>query len=385
MGGIAVTGLAIALAANQGHAQVKFAQDAVPGPGSGAATLRMPWEASPQTTPGAANVATPAFLNPTGGFKPIPPYQEAPDPNKDILVTAAQGPWLICVNWYEGAEAPQMARKMAMDLRENYKLPAYVFNRGADERRKEYERVKKLIEQQRAFLIEKNLPLNAPLRIKTRHIEEQCAILVGNYPDADAARAALNQIRTLKPPDPSRVSLATIFKGETDSTGKITKGEHAYVNPFTTAFVVHNPLLKVDRPEEWQQQDMAFLKKLNQNEEFSLLKCSKPYTILVKEFLLPAVLQSSVKSTSAGSNFLAKIGLGNKTNNSENAALNAHNMAVLFRSKVDLTAYVLHTRYSSIVTVGGFDGPDDPSLRATQEMLTTRLKIPQAAPIQVPR
>ena len=44
------------------------------------------------------------------------------------------------------------------------------------------------------------------------------------------------------------------------------------------------------------------------------------------------------------------------------AATSAHNLAELLR-KAKLDAYVLHTKYTSIVCVGGYDTVDDPALR----------------------
>jgi hypothetical protein len=386
--GLSLSTVGLMMLTGDGRAQMKTGTDSSPGAAAPSATLKVPWLESSSTT-----ATTPAAVGQNPGaadlFKAIPPYQEPPDPNKDIHVTAAQGPWMICVHWYSGPDAHQMARKMVMELRSNpaYQLQAFVFNRGAEERRKEYERVKALVEKQREFFLKNNLTSNAPLRYKVQHIEDQCAILVGNYPDPDTARRDLDRIRRLKPPDPKRVDLATIFKAEPDAAGKLTKGEHVFINPFEGAFVVHNPLLKLERPAEWKQEEAAFLRKINQNEEFSLLACKKPYTLMVKQFLLPTAMQSSVSSreanSSPGSRFLQKIGLASSSG-SDNAALNAHNMAKLFR-QFQLDGYALHTRYSSIVTVGGFDSRDDPNLTATQEMLVNRFKIPQAVPIEVPR
>ena len=36
---------------------------------------------------------------------------------------------------------------------------------------------------------------------------------------------------------------------------------------------------------------------------------------------------------------------------------------------LNLEAFVLHTRYASIVTIGQFDSPDDPALQATRRLL----------------
>jgi len=390
-GGFVLTGLAIFLMAEAGRAQVKTGQGPAPGPGTEPATLKVPWlESSPKggASPSSGTGLPSYFENRSAaGSRSFPPYQEAPDPNKDILVTPNQGPWMICVAAYMGPEAHDMARKMVMELSNNptYKLPAYVFNRGADERKKEYERVKAIVEKQHEFLATNNLPANTPLRVKVRHIEEQCAVLVGNYKTPEEAKRALDQIRKVKPPPPEiwakRIDLATVFRAKVDQNGKVIPGESelAYVNPFTNAFVAHNPALKVERPADWQKEDMEVLRKLNRNEEFSLLQCKKPYTLLVKHFYTPTVLQSQ----SAGGKFLETIGLGGKSA-TDNAALNAHNLAGVFR-KMQLDGFAMHTRYASIVTVGAFDSLEDPTLKSTQELLLNRLKIPQVSPIPVPR
>ena len=38
---------------------------------------------------------------------------------------------------------------------------------------------------------------------------------------------------------------------------------------------------------------------------------------------------------------------------------------------LNLEAFVLHTRSASLVTVGQFDGPDDPALHATKRILAS--------------
>ena len=70
----------------------------------------------------------------------------------------------------------------------------------------------------------------------------------------------------------------------------------------------------------------------------------------------------------------------------------AHKMTVALRAK-GYEAYEFHDRYASIVTVGSYDRPDDPRLRAMQQTLTTRLRplqaqvqlFPQPLPMPVPR
>lgn len=305
-----------------------------------------------------------------------------PDINQDILVTDKQGPWMIFVHWYIGPKAPEMARQMVMELRNHYRLQAFVFNHGAEEKRKEDARVKAIIEKQRQFLVEKNLPLNTPLRVKRVPFEEQCAVLIGDFPDDAAARRGLSDIRRLKPPDPNRVSLAKIYEGEIDEKtgkGKITREE--FDNPFNRAYAIQNPLLKKERSQDTQESDLAAMRLLNRGEDYSLFNCAKPYTLVIKQFTTPNVTQPR----SGSGSFLAALGLNKSGDGLDNAALNAHNLAELMRKSFQLEAYVLHTRHSSIVSIGGFDGIADPRMRSTQEMLVNRLKVPSALPMPVPR
>src|SRR5437870_6099216 len=61
------------------------------------------------------------------------------DPSRDYAVTPDVGPWMICVHAYTGPQAGQLTHDFVIELRRTYKLPAYAFNHGADERRKQQE------------------------------------------------------------------------------------------------------------------------------------------------------------------------------------------------------------------------------------------------------
>src|SRR5438128_3408510 len=110
--GLLISGLAIGLGISQSHAQLPG------GSGAPSAVLKQSWETSPAKPPGPAAPmqspyaqslfdsplgATPAapypatgLVNPAGEFRP-PPFQEKPDPNADIAVSSAQGPWMIFI------------------------------------------------------------------------------------------------------------------------------------------------------------------------------------------------------------------------------------------------------------------------------------------------
>jgi hypothetical protein len=319
------------------------------------------------------------------------------DINRDIQVTPAQGKWMVCVASYTGADAPQKARELVTVLRgPKFNLAAYVFNYGAEERRKELERKKAQIEQQRKWLEQIKAPegteIGGRIVVRTRRIEEQCAVLVGGYTDMDNARRALEQIRNLvqtrnlKPADFGNVTLNWMIVLDKEEKS----GEKKPMNPFKAAFVVHNPAIPMERPAEASKLDVGLLRTLNSGESFSLLSCRKPLTLVVAQYWLPSPLEQRGK----GDSFLGKIGLGNKSKNElDPAAIPAHNLAEWLR-KGNIESYVLHTKNASIVTVGSYDSLQDPRLATMKERWANMSRnpqyqmlnlFPQAVPMEVPR
>src|SRR5207253_10121 len=124
------------------------------------AVLRSPFDepAPPRPIPAAgaaplapvakASAATPDYLKSIfSDAMPVDPADpnarralntdDIPDINRDLQITPAAGPWLILVISYPGKDGPAQARKMCLELRNKNRAPAYVFVKGAEERRKE--------------------------------------------------------------------------------------------------------------------------------------------------------------------------------------------------------------------------------------------------------
>ena len=378
---LATAGLAMLVPAgmiivNQGQAQV--------GPENQPATLRTWMDQNPapaNSTAGAFSPGMPAFA---GGRPQLPDFQPKPDPNQDLFVTPAQGPWHICGTCYSGPTSPQLAREMVMELRGRYKLSAFVFSKGDEARREEFQRVKKVIEEHHKFCLENKLTLDPHWKVKTRHIDDEYAILVGSYKDADAARRDLDNIRKLdyRSLNSKLCPVGLVPEIDNPEPFKIDKKKNVdtrSLSPFTGAFVVHNPTIKQERPADWDKVDMAALKNLNCAENYSLLNCKKPYTLVVKEFLLPA----ETRSTSG--TIFGKINPFAHKSDIDVPGQNAHNLADLLHKTAHLDAFVLHTKYASMVTVGAFDSLEDPAMRSTQEMLKNQFRIPLPLPMAVPR
>ena len=129
---------------------------------------------------------------------------------------------------------------------------------------------------------------------------------------------------------------------------------------------------------------MAVLRKLNANMPYDLFKCPKPFTLAVKEFQLGTIVQTNPATG------MENFGFGVRSNERvDGAEVSAHSLAALL-TKARLKAYVLHTKFSSIVTVGEFESINDPELSSMQTLLKTRLRLddlqmlPTPLPMQVP-
>jgi hypothetical protein len=280
------------------------------------------------------------------------------DPSKDNQVSPAAGNWLVCVASFSGDHAEELAREMALVIRRDYHLPAYCLDRGKAER-----------EKQRAEL-EKMRQLCPEGRFKHCRIEEQVAVLVGGYKDMAEARRALDGIRTLQPPPDKFCVMGERVQSTVEKGSKGVNVEQVRINPFATAFVAHNPT--VPHEQDNAAQELEFLKKLNAGESLSLLNNKKPWTLLVKEFHGIGMIQPA----SSSSKVLDFFGLGDKRGEHLTAAgVNAQKFAEVLQKmkehkELPFDAYVLHTRTSSLVAVGGYDSPDDPQMARDRALLS---------------
>jgi hypothetical protein len=303
------------------------------------------------------------------------------DPNNEYTITPQAGAWMIIVQSYSGDPARENAHKLVIELRTKYDLPAYTFNHGKEERAKQDEEMKRRRDQQEEFLKQRGLVADMPFRMKHVRIEDQYAVLVGGYKDMDAARRALDHIRKLPPPAKELMDYACMGSLKQDKDNHI---EGAYLNPFLRAFVVPNPTVPVDKPKE---QADPMLKEMNSDESYSLFKCPKAWTLAVKEFYGDTkVVQKSVPTQ-----MLEKL-LGKGGPDGLNAgAMQAHEIAKVLRSHMNMDAYVLHTRHGSIVTVGAYDSKDDPRLLQNQRLLANLQMgpvikfFPVPLPMEVPK
>jgi hypothetical protein len=323
----------------------------------------------------------------------VPAFAQSPTPA--VAPTTAHawyvrpdiGGWMVCVKSYTGPHAKAAAEELAKEIRETHKAPAYLFERGSEEKRKqdEYiakERAKQIAAQQEFLKTADKLRdeaalkgmefLETPTRVripKLKTVEEQWAVLIGGWPDDVTARQALTTIRTWpSPKNPNLMDSGMVMRKGAD--GK-SQGETTYFNPYAAAHVVPNPVAaKVETAESAETLKALF--RLNEKETLSTLHVAKPYTLVVKSFH-PA--RKGLMDKDGEKSVVQKLFGGGGPDGREMQAC-ANQAAELCKALRNPSfkprpydAAVLHTFYGSIVTVGGFDSLEDPALLDTARQL----------------
>lgn len=340
---------------------------------------------TPTATPRMPDYARREPLQPfptTISAQPLPPHPWA--------VKAEHGEWMISVKSFGGPESRVLAEKLAKIIRDEHKVASYLFERNAAERAAELAKIDAI----RQAEIARNAPLLAAMEQAKKEAEargdvyiettpklkipkpvmeapEQWAVLIGGFPTSEAARKALTVVRELKAPtDLTLLDRTSIGGEETNQSGKTEfKMSWNYINPYKMAMVVPNPAAAKASLEEKYKLE-PFIVKINADVPNSLLKVKKPWTLIVRNFSSP--MKMAGKDGGDGNVFDKIKNLGTKTF-LDVTAEEAERLADALRhpdmKPHPFEAYVLHHRTGSIVTVGGFDAPNDPELLRTREVL----------------
>jgi hypothetical protein len=267
------------------------------------------------------------------------------DPNKTYPLEDSHGPWLILAATFSGEGAEKQANELVIELRREFKVPAYrhamtwdltgsVQGRGVDA----YGRpkvMKHALDKQR----------------------EEIAVLIGDFATLDdtLAQATLDKVRYMKPQclDPEYITEqgrknSRTFAGWRYALYNVYSkdAERKQRGPMAKAFLVTNPLI----PQEYFRPKGIdpFVERLNAPLPNSLLNCPGRYTIKIATFTGTSVMLPKD---------IEKIERGEKSigNRLEQAAMQAHKLAAGLREIKGWEAYEFHDESQSIVTVGSFD------------------------------
>ncbi|MDY3555850.1 hypothetical protein R5W24_004996 [Gemmata sp. JC717] len=347
-----------------------------------------------------------AYLPPSSGIQPAS-VTSAPVPlPTNIEIKTALGadhPWLlkpehgaffIMVKSYvrpaqgtpaakedPGPSARELAEALAHEIRDTYRVPAFLFEYISEERKAEMRQIAAARQKAQAYTAEvaklrersqfqgtEFLEPDNKMHVMTHHHRDQIGVLVGGFKTEEVAKEALLKLKTW--PTPKNEIL--VDKSAIVQTGANGKSEivKAAINPYASAFVVPNPT--VPRSAQPQQGFDPFIVKLNEGMPYNLLKAKKGWTLAVKSFVAPVEVTNKESTPSV----MQKMGFSKGADALAAGAEQAEGLAKALRQMkgpndqgLNLEAFVLHTRNASLVTVGQFDGPDDPSLLATKRLL----------------
>jgi hypothetical protein len=266
------------------------------------------------------------------------------DPNKKYPLQESNGPWLILTSTFCGEDAEAQADALVLELRREFKLPAYrhamswdfsqtVAGRGLDE-------------------------YGRPKMMKHANYEkrEEIAVLVGDFPTTDdpVAQKTLEMLRYARPQclDPEYITKngqknSRAFAGWRFASAQLLSNdtEKKRRGPMGKAFLVANPMV----PQEYFRPkglDPA-IERMNEPFEYSLLKCPGTYSVKVATFTGTMIsLPKEIEQIERGEKQM-----GSRL---ERAAIQAHNLAAGLRAK-GWEAYEFHDEGESVVTIGSFD------------------------------
>jgi hypothetical protein len=255
---------------------------------------------------------------------------------KHYQLTTDHGPWMILASSFAGPGAEQQASQLALELRDEFNLEAFVHV-------KTYDFTEPVV----------GLGLDKYGRPKVmRHANaakfDEIAVLVGHFESVDDPKLekVLTKLKHARPEclDISKNKTTTQrFVGFRELYRKLTPDEDKRSKgPMGNAFVTRNPLL----PQEYFVPDGLdpLVERMNRNVEHSLLKNPGKYTVKIATFRGATTMELD-KIEQNGKELPSKL---------EQAAIKANELTLALR-KQGVEAYEFHDRYESVVTVGSFD------------------------------
>ncbi len=190
--------------------------------------------------------------------------------------------------------------------------------------------------------------------LRYRAARDSICVLAGNYPKSKST-VAQRTLKYIKSLEMSRLNL----DWEDDSVFYSTPGQP---RPFSGAFLTYNPLFT---PEEIEAQKRdTLLLRMNAAGDYSIANNRGRYTLVVASFKGRSQMQVG-QSSQRGRD--EKFQISGTLND---AALRAWKVTEMLREGIfdgtqkgrTFEAWCFHDRYKSLVTVGSFNGPNDPRI-----------------------
>ena len=233
-----------------------------------------------------ALLATPLVAAPPWARLALFKHLEA-DPQEAYPINENNGPWMIMAATFTGEGAMDQARELVYELRREYKLSAYTYQKEFD---------------YTAPVEGKGLnPYGEAPKMRYRRDEDvvEIAVLVGDYPNVDdpEAQKVLKKLKYAEPEslkvkegEETSQALATLraFQKQIKKAALPAGSEDLKRGPMGGAFIITNPLM----PHEYfvPKGIDRFVEKMNENVPHSLLACPGKYSVQVATFTGHAII-----------------------------------------------------------------------------------------------
>ena len=332
---------------------------------------------SPSPAPETGSPSDPQVFQ-NGAVLPAPvDVGEAPpaflptDPIEPYLLTRQAGPFMVAVHIFRGDYAVQRAQALAMELRAEHRLPAYVYflklKPGNSNMRDIPPTSDRAIDQ----------PYLAPP--EADRVTDEAVVLAGNCATIDQAKELQNRLKKLKP--------RTMSDNHSIFPWRNAKG-------LDRAFVTTNPLLPAQDLYPGRAEHAAAPKlpvgavvdpevlrsgfvpkvdplvvRMNKGTPHSIYKCPAPYSLVVAEFSGRAALSGADESLIKFPKVFDDSPLRTAHEDAENLATNLSKNEVL--RSLGVQPYVYHDRTSSRVMLGAFQSPNDPKINQVRQAAMT--------------
>lgn len=281
------------------------------------------------------------------------------DASNRYELTEESGPWLILAASFAGTGAEEQAHELAVELRKQFNLPAYINQKEFD-----------YSEPVEGYSIDRYTGLPAKMKHANNSKFAAYAVLVGDFESAEDPRIqkTLEKLKYARPEcldlekrEWSTQRFAGFRELQRRMNGDAAKRKKG---PMGSAFVTRNPQL----PEEYFATGGLddFVYELNRRVEHSLLDNRGRYTVKVASF--------GGKDTMNSKEIEELERTGKVSDKLEIAADKAHRLTVALRAR-GVDAYEFHDRIESIVTVGSFDSVGEPRADGKIEINPTVHKI----------
>jgi len=281
------------------------------------------------------------------------------DSKKTYKLSQDDGPWLILAATFSGDGAEDQARDLVLELRQRYKWPAYIHKMEFD------------LDDDLGGRNVDQLGRPAKWRYQRGSEIEEIAVLVGNFASIDdpEAKETLKQIKFAQPDcldlNKTKRTNQSLAAFRFIQQKMLRSGANRRRGPMGHAFMVPNPMRKGQFSNESVD---AFVVKMNEGLEHSLLKCPGKYTVQVAHFAGKVVVdQDEIRKIQRGEKQMTESRL-------DEAADMAHRLTEALRQK-GYEAYEFHTRQASIVTIGSFDSVGTPRPDGKIEIHPTIFRI----------